>query len=71
MDTSNIVLWVSACERNVNVKDFALTALLKLYGKFIKVSSSMYRDLYFSVIKYRIYPIIPAKTPQVMPMPTN
>ena len=27
MDTSNIVLWVSVCERNVNIKDFALTAL--------------------------------------------
>ena len=27
MDTSNIVLWVSVCVRNMNVKDFALTAL--------------------------------------------
>ena len=28
MDTSNIVLWVSVCVRNMNAKDFALTALL-------------------------------------------
>ena len=27
VDTSNIVLWVSVCVRNMNVKDFALTAL--------------------------------------------
>ena len=38
MDMSNIVLWVSVCVRNMNVKNFALTAL-KLYEKLIKVSS--------------------------------
>ena len=27
MDMSNIVLWVSVCVRNMNVKDFALTTL--------------------------------------------
>ena len=27
MDMNNIALWVSVCERNINVKDFALTAL--------------------------------------------
>ena len=26
MDTSNIVLWVSVCIRNMNVKDFTLAA---------------------------------------------
>ena len=26
MDTSNIVLWVSVCIRNMDVKDFALAA---------------------------------------------
>ena len=26
MDTSNIVLWVSVCIRNMNVKDFILVA---------------------------------------------
>ena len=31
---------------------------LKLYGKLLKVSSFMYRNSF--VIKYRIYPIIPA-----------
>ena len=40
IDTSNIVLWVSVCVRNMNVKkDLALAAF---YGKLIKVSSSMY-----------------------------
>ena len=38
MDTINIVLWVSVCVKNMNVKDFALEAF---YGKLIKVSSSM------------------------------
>ena len=43
MDTSNIVLWVSVCVRNVNVlKRFRFDSTLKLYKKLIKVSS-MYR----------------------------
>ena len=29
MDTSNIVLWVSVCIRNMNVKDFTLAAFKK------------------------------------------
>ena len=38
MDTNNIVLWVSVCVRIM--QDFALAAF-KLYGKLIKVSSTM------------------------------
>ena len=39
---------------------FCFGSILKLYGKLIKVSSTI---LYFSVIKCRIYPIIPALFP--------
>ena len=43
------------------MQDFALAAFLKLYGKLIKVSTTVHvdgLDLY-SVIKCRINPIIP------------
>ena len=41
-DTSNIALWVSVCVKNMNVKDFTCVAfVIYLYGKLIKVSSSM------------------------------
>ena len=39
IDTSNIVLWVSVCVRNMNVKDFAF---LKLYEKLINYKSKFY-----------------------------
>ena len=40
MDTSIIVLWVSVCVRNMNVKlRLCFGSILKLHGKLIKVSS--------------------------------
>ena len=39
MDTSNIAFWVSVC-----VTRFCFGSILKLYGKLIKVSSTMYID---------------------------
>ena len=42
IDTSNFALWVSVCVRNMNqCKRLRFGSILKLYGKLIKVSSSV------------------------------
>ena len=38
MDTSTIVLWISVCVRNMNVR-LRFDSTLKLYEKLIKVNS--------------------------------
>ena len=42
MDTSNIVLWISVCVRNMSVtKKLCFGSILKLYRELITVSFSM------------------------------